>query len=455
MTNLRDDTEIEIQEEEEAEEEDDGVVESLISEPQPNTEVPSVEAFTEPVPSEPEIIDVSPDSAAEEKLEPAIREEPPESGTGQGPTSSPTLALDNAPVVPVDMEIEAEVDSLFFVDTEPAPALADESPFYLDTAPSTSNTNNKPMYKSEKRAALGHASIAAMSDEDIVFAPKKYKQPQPIQVDMSQASGSRHSRNRPTAPVAAPAPSQPRAMTRAQKKAAKKDKKKGGGKKLQRARRQAEMADASDIEWGSDGPPRGGAMPVIEGLEDSDDDNHDDDVAILQDYLAGTLLNAQQSSDEEMDAEQAMDSDEVDEALQLDMMRRFGEGVSRWNQDGTGASGLASDEGSDDESALGEEVDDGDSDSDEMDVEGIDVEDDTGSDSDSDSDSDVKDRITLDVDAEADIDRQLALALENGEEDSDIEELFTGKSGWGDRDGDEADWFLQSMTVSAVRLPSE
>lgn len=345
---------------------------------------------------------------------------------------------------PVDVEAEAEVDSLFFVDTEPEPALVKESPFYLDTAPGpSSSTLNKPLYKSEIRPALGHAPCPASSDEEIVFAPRQFKQPQPIQVNMSQASGSRPTRNRPSPPAATSAPSHPRAMSRAQKKAAKKDKKKGGSKKLQRSRRQAEIADTSDIEWGSDGPPRG-KNSGIEGIDESDEEN-DDDVAILQDYLAGTLLNAKQSSDEDMDADQDMDSDEVDEALQLDMMRRFGEGVSQWDPSGIVASGSAS--GSDDDPVMGEEEEmDGDeSDSDVLEIE-IDNYDESNSDTDSSEDG-GEDNI-LDRDTEADIDRQLAMALAKGEEDSDIEELFTGKQAW----GNEEDWFLQSMTVSIVYL---
>lgn len=462
MTNLQDDTEIEILEEEAMDEsmppsEPEPTPEPDISPDQPVDDeleptsepaVPPIQhidttlspSANTPVPVADNIADISGVVVVEETIVTA-----PQQPIAAKPISetikSPFRPKPRFVSRPVDVEAEAEIDSLFFVDTEPA-ALVEETPFYLDTAPGPSTSHNKkPMYKSETGPALGHAQDPVSSEEEIVFAPRKYKQPQPTQVDMSQASGSRPTRSRPSPPAAVLAPSHPRAMTRAQKKAAKKDKKKGVGKKLQRARRQAKMADASDIEWGSDGPPRG-KVADIEGLEESESEN-DDDVAILQDYLAGTLLNAKQSSDDEMDADQDLDSDEVDEALQLDMMRRFGEGVSQWNQ--TGAAVPGSDDGSEEDSVIGEEQEEDEEESDSDDIE-IEIDDD--SDSDSDSGEDDGEGIILDGDTEADIDRQLALALEKGEEDSDIEELFTGKQGW----GDEEDWFLQSMTVREAHL---
>jgi hypothetical protein len=164
----------------------------------------------------------------------------------------------------------------------------------------------------------------------------------------------------------------------------------------------------------------------IEGVEESDGD-HDDDVAVLRDYLEGTLLNAKTGSSDEMDDDQEMDDDEVDDAIEIDMMKRFGASVSQWNDDASIGSMSGDDDSEDDDSHMGEMEGESSSDSDDDSEDGIDV-----------------DALELDAQAEEDIDRQLALALEKGEEDSDIEELFTGKSGW----ADETDWFLQSMTVS-------
>jgi hypothetical protein len=334
-------------------------------------------------------------------------------------------------------DAEEEVDSLFFVDTAPEPALVEEeSLFYVDTQPGqASSSTSKPIYNASNQQALGHREEVVSSDEEIVFAPKTYKQPQPIQIDMAQASGSRKPRPIATKSIVERSPPPSAKVSRAQKKAAKKEKKKGGGKKAKKLRRQPELRmDGSDIEWGSDGPP-GGDMLAAAGLDGSDGE---DDVAILRDYLEGTILNAKTGSADEMDNDQGMESDEVDEAIDLEMMKRFGAGVRQWNENGS--AGSISGEDSAGSASEEDEDDDDDSHVGEGEGESEDV-----SDSDSDEGIDVD---GLEAEMEEDIDRQLALALAKGEEDSDIEELFTGKSGWG-----EEDWFLQSMAVSVALVP--
>jgi hypothetical protein len=428
MTDLKDDTEIEIMQTEPIPEAAD------IAEPdEDRTIVPSPvpqisDLVVETIQTEVDV-DMMTEDEPIESTSPAIEGAAPQLVNETTETMTVNVAespaLPQAPAPPVIAEIEAELDSMFFVDTEPA--LVEEDPFYIDTQPgNASSSGTKPKYHASSSQALGHREATVSSDEEIVFAPKTYKQPQPINVDMSQASGSRPSR------TTAPEPKRPIAVapkiSRAQKKAAKKEKKKGGSKKSKRFQRQPELVDGSDIEWGSDGPPRRAEIMGLEGVDESDGE---DDVAVLRDYLEGTLLNAKTGSADEMDDDQELGSDEVDEAIDIEMMRQFGAGVKQWNNDGSAGSGSGDD-------SDGQEGSDSEEDDDSH------MEDASESDSDDEEDTIDVDALEAEVAAEQDIDRQLAIALEKGEEDSDIEELFTGKSGW----GDETDWFLQSMTVS-------
>jgi len=425
MTNLEDDTEIEIIN-----------MDSTDDREEPADTVEQDHAFTsdsvvEASPTSPTPLQVDIDISEEEpSIQPDVSISATHASTSR-PAAEPTetiqvaevqIELPQRPLPPSAQAAEEEIDSLFFVDT--APALVEEDPFYVDVQPGqASSASSKPKYHTSSRQALGHREATASSDEEIVFVSKSYGQPQPIQVDMPKPSGSRPTRSMipETKRAAAPPPK----ISRSQKKATKKEKKKSG-KKSKRAKRQAEFVDGSDIEWGSDGPPRGAQILGIEGVEESDEDD-DDDVAVLRDYLEGTLLNAKTGSSDEMDDDQEMDDDEVDDAIEIDMMKRFGASVSQWNDGASIGSMSCDDETEDDDSHMAE------------------MEGESESDSDDDSEAEIDvDALELDAKAEEDIDRQLALALEKGEEDSDIEELFTGKSGW----ADETDWFLQSMTVS-------
>jgi len=425
MTNLEDDTEIEIMNLDSAEDQ----AEPAETAQQHDAITLTSDAETSHTSPTPLQVDIDM-SEEEPSIQPDVP--PPAHDAAPSPVETePTetiqvaqvqIELPQEPLPPSSQAVEEELDSLFFVDT--APALVEEDPFYVDVQPGqASSPPSKPKYHTSSRQALGHREAAASSDEEIVFVSKSYGQPQPIQVDMPKASGSRPARSLipETKRAAAPPPK----ISRSQKKATKKEKKKSG-KKSKRAKRQAEFVDGSDIEWGSDGPPRGAQILGIEGVEESDGDD-DDDVAVLRDYLEGTLLNAKTGSGDEMDDDQEMDDDEVDDAIEIDMMKRFGASVSQWNDDASIGSGSGDDDSEDDDSHMGEMEGESESDSDDDSEDGIDV-----------------DALELDAKAEEDIDRQLALALEKGEEDSDIEELFTGKSGW----ADETDWFLQSMTVS-------
>lgn len=430
MTDLKDDTEIEVMQTEAIPE-----VTNLVG---PDQQDDELEPSPVPQPSDPVIetittevdIDMTTEESPSERLETTVSpSDEAQLVTGPAETVAVEVAeLPEPPSVPAlttAAQVEEELDSMFFVDTEPA--LIEEDPFYIDTLPgNASSSTSKPKYHASSSQALGHREDVVSSDEEIVFAPKAYQQPQPINVNMSMASGSRPART--TAPEPKRSIALEPKISRAQKKAAKKEKKKKGGKKSKRLQRQPELVDGSDIEWGSDGPPRGAEIMGIEGVDESDGE---DDVAVLRDYLEGTLLNAKTGSGDEMDDDQELDGDEVDEAIDIEMMRQFGAGVKQWNDDGSAGS-VPGDDSEGLEGSDSEEDDDSH------------MEDVSGSESDDEEETIDVDALEAEVAAEQDIDRQLAIALEKGEEDWDIEELFTGKSGW----GDETDWFLQSMTVS-------
>lgn len=346
--------------------------------------------------------------------------------------------------------VETEDETAFFVDTTPAPLAGtseDDDLFYVDTAPEASESPvGTTSYVHDVSTTLGQRrpSLPESDDEDeeIVFAPRTYKQPQPITLDpQPQASSSRPHGHVSPPPVVSRTFVNPKAMTRAQKKTAKKEKKKG--KRSRRANRQAELAEASDVDWGSDGPPDRDIMD-IDGVEESDGE---DDVAVLRDYLAGTLLNERTKDQDEVEDEEEdeeLDSDEVDEAIDTDLMKQFGEGVRGWNGEGIADSDASEEEDDSDDQAVEEQLADDDDDDDSS--EGS-SQDGSGSYTDDESDDDSG----IDVDQlEHDIDRQLAEALEQGEEDSEMEELFTGKEGW----GDDTDWFIQSMEVRLAGLSS-
>lgn len=422
MTHLEDDTGIEIINAESTEhpvehtevvQEDDEVIQSSPAEK---------DSHVSPAPLQVDIDMVAEDSPTQptERASPLQDTAPQVANEPVQVVDTHSIDILQEPIPRAAAEAEEELDSLFFVDT--TPALVDADPFYVDVQPGqASSTPNKPKYHTSSRQALGHRD-GASSDEEIVFVSKSYGQPKPIQVDVPKASGSRLSRT--LVPETKRSSAVPPKPSRSQKKATKKEKKKSG-KKSKRAKRQAEFVDGSDIEWGSDGPPRGAQILGIEGVEESADEG-DDDVAVLRDYLEGTLLNAKTGSSDEMDDDQEMDGDEVDDAIEIDMMKRFGASVSQWNDDGSIGTMSGEEDSEDDDSHMDQMGGESESDSDDSE-DGIDV-----------------DALELGAKVEEDIDRQLALALEKGEEDSDIEELFTGKSGW----ADETDWFLQSMTVS-------
>jgi len=275
---------------------------------------------------------------------------------------------------PINDDPENEVPT-FFIDTAPAEVEGDSSPTYL-------STNGIPL-------GAGSGTSAISEDEKIVFAPKIYEQPEPISI----TSGS-STRQQPSIPAGAVAalnismqgitmdPSSSLPLTRKDKKAAKREKRKNRNKKRKSGNGGIKgiMRDDSDMEWGSDGPPP--AILGVEGLnpddDDDDDENGGDDVAILRDYLAGTLLNAKSEMEDLEEERQAaryslvvdddegeeveandqdgvsMEDEETEEELELEAMRKFAEGVAGMSG---GAGMVLRDNGPDEDTQQDEEGD--------------------------------------------------------------------------------------------------
>ncbi|WVQ82761.1 hypothetical protein IAT38_004893 [Cryptococcus sp. DSM 104549] len=235
------------------------------------------------------------------------------------------------PNVAKSMEIDVVVDEHasapaldFFIDTtgaSPAPPPAGTSnrrrsslspsglsatalPFIIDTKPlSSPRPTSPPLYTTHPGPALGLQSKepkAPDSDEEnIVFKPRAYRQPEPIAVTV------------PRAAVAAPSDDlpelsqtfiDPRARARVDKKAAKREKRRNRGSNKKGKGRDKEPRGApredSDLDWGSDRP-----QAVVLGVEGAPVE-YDEDEAILRDYMEGTKLgkevDAQEAEEDEL-----------------------------------------------------------------------------------------------------------------------------------------------------------
>jgi hypothetical protein len=267
--------------------------------------------------------------------------------------------------------------------------------FIIDTEPSISAA--LPTYDSPSSVLLGVSATALPSDEEIVFAPRTFRQPEPISVpitDLPEPVASSSITHVPTNVFM-----DPRARTRTKKQAAKKKNKKAWGKG--RARRgQEEMMLDSDLEWGSDGPPSG-TLEVL-GV---DEEQHERDVDVLRDYLAGTLLNELAEQDEDEDVV------EDDEEVDLGAVRESDECM------GQNSGGLDVATRSDDDDEEEDEV--------------------SGSGWGSDSSSELSDLERVLEALESD-------GTDNGDGDDDDGGLFQGKQNW----KTETDWFIHNMEVS-------
>jgi hypothetical protein len=253
-----------------------------------------------------------------------------------------------------EVEMELEVEAMFS-DPRPKPSappairqltpnLPEEdgsSMFYIDTEPDLNASTSAPVYTTTSSATLGTArsrKISGKSDEEqIVFAPKTYKQPKPISIAVT----SKPSQPAPIVDLSGDI-LQDRDIERAttsrrDKKAAKREKRKGNKKKngKGKGRKGGAMDVDSEIEWGSDGPP-----PKVMAVQG---EREDYDVAILRDYLAGTLLNAKIEAEEEeeerleraaarekkgLQPESEEEDEDEDDEVDLEAMRTFGESVN-------------------------------------------------------------------------------------------------------------------------------
>ncbi|ORX35975.1 hypothetical protein BD324DRAFT_514435 [Kockovaella imperatae] len=200
----------------------------------------------------------------------------------------------DVPAVPVDPPLSKLADSqvnrhLFSVNSgDSATEVVDFASFFIDTEPSA--ISEKPLYQPTPLPALRRKPTEPAEEENIVFVPKSHSKPEPVLVEESvfpsqaAAAGQHVSR----------ALVNPHALSRREKKAQKKDKRgrvKGKGKKKNK---QVTIQEGSDIDWGSDGPP----VDVV-SVDGDVEGKGEEDMELLRDYLAGTLLNAQDSSEEE------------------------------------------------------------------------------------------------------------------------------------------------------------
>ncbi|WVR05912.1 hypothetical protein IAU60_002938 [Kwoniella sp. DSM 27419] len=297
---------------------------------------------------------------------------------------------------------------LFFVDTDPSPALGTETPAY-------ETTSNVPLGVSQ--------SDSGSEEEQILFVPKTYKKPKPIALSIAAPVPAAE-----TAPAFGRTFVNPKAMSRAEKKAAKREKRRGhksGKGKKGKAKGKAGEREArmdSDIEWGSDGPPS-----IIMDVEGAGGISEDDDMEILRDYMEGTKLNAKTEREErlllgeEVDEEES--EDEEEEEIDLEAMRLFGQGIK----------GLT--EG-------GQEIVDDDDEGDEIEDE-WDSDDSAQSEGDNDEEEDEEDEEEDDDEGEDDSSVLGELDLEGmlDESDEDLDKLFNGTNQW----NNETDWFINAM----------
>ena len=285
----------------------------------------------------------------------------------------------------------------------PLPIIADEEQpaplddlFYIDTTPSEPVAG--PSYTSLPTVPLGtHSPVSSSDDDEFVYQPRVFPKPQPISLPAPD--------KRSASPIRMPPPlsegkrQEPHTLSRKQRKSQKRDKRKA---KKGQSRQSAGIDYGSDIDWGSDGPPQ----KVIE-MNMGMDEDPELDVEVLRDYLAGTLLNAQQSESSDEIVDQQEESEESEEELDED-----NDEVVELDEDAI---------------AIPAEGDVGDGDQAEVTID----EDDDGSDSDSGSSSALGELILEDFDR---------MPLEHDSDSGDNDDEDDG--GW---KVTEEDWFIRNM----------
>ncbi|KAK4687093.1 ferric-chelate reductase, partial [Tremellales sp. Uapishka_1] len=277
-------------------------------------------------PSAPQMSDLADDAEIEILL--------PEAFTQQSNSPMLTDEAEAAPEIEMEQNHETEIEETSEITTielleKVTPALTpegvsldteetvsieiNETPlFFIDTEPEPIPSIDRPTYRTSTAAPLGaHHST---DEDEVVLVPRKYQTPKPISL-LRKAPAS----DPISLPIQVPVETATRnVLSRAEKKAAKREKRRGNKKKNKKGKegKGAPRYD-SDVEWGSNGPPQDG--------EDEDGDE-DENMAVLRDYLAGTLLNAKaEEEDEEEDGEE--EELEQEEGVDLEAMRRFGEGM--------------------------------------------------------------------------------------------------------------------------------
>ena len=313
---------------------------------------------------------------------------------------------------------QEEADSLFFVDTEPVSILEQHT----------------ITYETASAAPLGGTSERAPSpdEEEIVFKRRTFPQPKPLVLEVPAA------RPKPAQDeMAPPLESMNRVivsaaqLNRRQKKALRKEKRtRNKGKAREKNTRRLQAYDGSDVEWGSDGPP---SKKFLDG--EASDNDMDDDMTVLRDYLAGTKLGAKAGGDDD-----AAESEEDDDEMEIAMSKAYDEAAML---------------GGDDEFELNSDEEDNPdietSDDDEIDVEAAISSDSEGGLNDQVANEEEQDGEASDSDSEGDDssdigDIRFSSARVGVEEDSDSDDesddLFNAKDSW-----DETEWFIRNMEV--------
>ncbi|WVQ62170.1 uncharacterized protein L199_000308 [Kwoniella botswanensis] len=313
------------------------------------------------------------------------------------------------------------------IDAVESKSVEDETPlFFIDTNPEADDeTPPIPTYDIIESRPLGeqttHVQAEESEEEKILFVPKTYKKPAPIFIDIGASSHSQH--RSPAPEIVSRAFVNPQALSRAEKKAAKREKRRGRGKKSRQRKQDKMPREDSDIEWGSDGPPvniidvQGGESDSFVDPEDAENEE-DEDIKLLRDYMKGTMLNAETDMDEqegevemkvreeELDAQDDEDAEEMD----IEAMKMFGQGIKGLTEGGQ------------------EIVDEDDWQSDDS-REAFEEEEEEDDDDDDEDDSSVLGEIDIEG------------MMDDDSEDEDVEALFNGSSQW-DKD---TDWFINAM----------
>ncbi|WWC66293.1 uncharacterized protein I206_100194 [Kwoniella pini CBS 10737] len=293
--------------------------------------------------------------------------------------------------------------------------------FFVDTDPDTNGFSSAPTYQTVGSLPLGQQTpiVSDSNEEQILFKPKTYKKPEPIFVNIGSSSPPKKKTSAPDPPPTRGFVN-PRALSRSEKKAAKREKRRGRGKKSHMKKQAKAPREDSDIEWGSDGPPVN--ILDVEGGESVLELDEDEDIKLLRDYMQGTMLNAKtEQAEREAELGQATmvedrsdDEDEDAEEVDIEAMKRFGQGIKGLTE---GGQEIVEDD--EDEWASSDELPD------EM----------NGQTEDDEETSDGSSVL-------GEIDIEGMMVDSDDEDDEDIDALFAGKANQWHND---QDWFINAM----------